>query len=225
MAGRIFLSIHGILPVMKIVAALTDPAQAPSARDRGADMIELRFDLMEGEPGELVQQCRDTCPLPVIGTLRSAQEGGRFFGNGSEWEEKIRPVIPLVDYVDVEQQFVKNAICVKEAGTKIIASHHSPVMMPLQVLFVLERELRAYGDIVKIVVTPRDTDDIIDLIAFTHAVKQPICTGVMGSSFRYARAVLPLFGSELAYCYMGETTAEGQYSVEEFVQLQKLLLP
>jgi 3-dehydroquinate dehydratase-1 len=47
----------------------------------------------------------------------------------------------------------------------------------------------------------------------------------MGSSFRYARAVLPLFGSELAYCHMGETTAEGQYSVEEFVQLQKLLLP
>ena len=209
---------------MKIVAALKDPAQAPQAQEQGADMIELRFDLMEGEPEELVQQCRDTCPLPVIGTLRSAQEGGRYFGNGSEWEKKIRPIIPLVDYVDVEQQFVKNAVCVREAGTKIIASHHSPVMMPLQVLFVLERELRTYGDIVKIVVTPETTDDIIDLIAFTNSVKQPICCGVMGSAFRYARAVLPLFGSELVYCHMGETTAEGQYSVEEFVQLRKLLL-
>ena len=209
---------------MKIVAALKDPAQAPQAQEQGADMIELRFDLMEGEPEELVRQCRDTCPLPVIGTLRSAQEGGRYFGNGSEWEKKIRPIIPLVDYVDVEQQFVKNAVCVREAGTKIIASHHSPVMMPLQVLFVLERELRAYGDIVKIVVTPESTDDIIDLIAFTNSVKQSICCGVMGSAFRYARAVLPLFGSELVYCHMGETTAIGQYSVEEFVQLRKLLL-
>ncbi len=209
---------------MKIIAALNDPAQAPHAQEQGVDMIELRFDLMKGEPEELVTQCRDACPLPVIGTLRSAQEGGRFFGSGSEWEKKIRPIIPLVDYVDVEQQFVKNAICVKEAGTKIIASHHSPVMMPLQVLFVLERELRAYGDIVKIIVTPENTDDIIDLIAFTNAVKQPICCGVMGSAFRYARAVLPFFGSELVYCHMGETTAEGQYSVEEFVQLKKLLL-
>ena len=209
---------------MKIVAALTDPLLASRAQEQGADMIELRFDLMEGDPKKLVQQCRKACSLPVIGTLRSAQEGGRFFGNGKEWEKKIRPIIPLVDYVDVEQQFVKNATCIKEAGTKIIASHHTPIMMPLHVLFALERELRAYGDIVKIVVTPSDAEDVIELIAFTHAVKQPICCGVMGSSFRYARAVLPLFGSELVYCHMGEITAEGQYSVEEFVELKKLLL-
>lgn len=187
-------------------------------------MIELRFDLMDGNPKKLVQQCKKACSLPIIGTLRSGREGGQFFGDGKEWEKKIRPIISLVDYVDVEQQFVKNAICVKEAGTKIIASHHAPIMMPLHVLFVLERELRAYGDIVKIIVTPGNADDIIELIAFTHAVKQPICCGVMGSAFRYARAVLPLFGSELVYCHMGETTAEGQYSVEEFVEIRKLLV-
>jgi 3-dehydroquinate dehydratase-1 len=209
---------------MKIVAALTDPLQASRAEKQGADMIELRFDLMEGSPLKLVQQCKKASSLPVIATLRSGKEGGRFFGTGEEWEKKIRPLLSLVDYVDVEHQYVKNAVCVKEAGTKIIASHHAPVMMPLHVLFVLERELRAYGDIVKIIVTPSNAEDIIELIAFTHAVKQPICCGVMGSAFRYARAVLPLFGSELVYCHMGETTAEGQYSVEEFVQLKKLLL-
>jgi len=208
---------------MKIVAALTDPAQAYRAEEQGADMIELRFDLMEGAPEELVRQCRDRCTLPVIGTLRSAWEGGRFFGDGNAWEEKIRPVVSLVEYVDVEQQFMKNAAFVREAGTKVIASCHSPAMMPLSELFMLERELRAYGDIVKIVVTPADTDDIIDLIAFTNAVKQPICCSVTGPAFRYARAVLPLFGSGLVYCHMGESTAEGQYSVAEFVQLRKLL--
>jgi len=209
---------------MKIVASLTDPLQASRAQEQGADMIELRFDLMEGDLKVRVQQCRKACSLPVIATLRSGQEGGRFFGDGREWEKKIRPIIPLVDFVDVEQQFVKNAVCVQEAGTKIIASHHAPVMLPLHVLFVLERELRAYGDRVKIIVTPSDADDVIELIAFTRAVKQPISCGVMGPAFRYARAVLPLFGSELVYCHMGETTAEGQYSVEEFVQLKKLLV-
>jgi 3-dehydroquinate dehydratase-1 len=204
---------------MKVVAALTDPAQSSLAGQQGADMIELRFDLMETSPVDAVRQCRDNSKLPIIATFRSAQEGGRYFGDGKEWEEKIRPVLPLVDYVDVEQQFARNAVCVKEVGKKIIASHHSGEMMPLHVLFVLERELRAYGDIVKIIVTPKDENDLIDLIAFTHEAKKPICTGVMGSEFRYARAVLPLFGSELVYCHVGKTTAEGQYSVEDFVQL------
>jgi 3-dehydroquinate dehydratase-1 len=46
---------------------------------------------------------------------------------------------------------------------------------------------------------------------------------VMGDRFRYARAILPLFGSELVYCSVGTPTAEGQYSVEEFTQLIQLL--
>jgi 3-dehydroquinate dehydratase-1 len=96
-------------------------------------------------------------------------------------------------------------------------------MMPLHVLFVLEQELRSYGDIPKIIVTPANEDDIIDLIAFTRAAKKPICTGVMGSSFRSARAILPLFGSEFVYCHTGTPTADGQYSVTEFVTLKKLL--
>jgi 3-dehydroquinate dehydratase-1 len=209
---------------MKIVAALTDPADASLAKTQGADMIELRFDLMETDPAEAVRQCRSISSLPIIATFRSAQEGGRYFGNGEEWEKKIRPLLPFVDYVDVEQQFMRNAACVKEAGKKIIASHHAPMMMPLPVLFVLERELRMYGDIVKIIVTPQNENDIIELIAFTHEIKLPLCTGVMGSKYRFARAVLPLFGSELVYCHVGTTTAEGQYSVEEFVQLKKMLM-
>ena len=39
---------------MKIVAALTDPALASLAQEQGADMVDLRFDLIEGDP---VKQC------------------------------------------------------------------------------------------------------------------------------------------------------------------------
>ena len=46
----------------------------------------------------------------------------------------------------------------------------------------------------------------------------------MGVQFRHARALLPLFGSEFVYCHTGTPTAAGQYSVEEFVQLKRLLL-
>jgi 3-dehydroquinate dehydratase-1 len=179
--------------------------------------------MMSGEPVSLVRACRDVCSLPVIATIRSAEEGGRFFGNAREWFERIRPVLPLVDYIDVEHRFASCAPKIKEAGKKIIASHHSGQMIPLKDMFMLERDLRKFGDIVKIIVTPRNDDDTIDLIAFTHAIKNAVSTGVMGTRFRYARAILPLFGSELVYCHTGNPTAAGQYSVQEFVSLLKLL--
>jgi 3-dehydroquinate dehydratase-1 len=208
---------------MKIVAALTDPVYASRAQEQGADIVELRFDMMAGDPVNLVQTCKEVCSLPVIATIRSAQEGGRFFGDGGEWFERIRPVIPFVDYIDVEQRFASFAPQIKEAGKTIISSHHEGHMMPLHELCMLERDLRAFGDIVKIVVTPRDEEDIIELITFTHAIKKPICTGVMGAQFRYARAILPLFGSELVYCNVGTATAAGQYSVEGFIKLMELM--
>jgi len=208
---------------MKIVAALTDPAHALRAREQGADIVELRLDLIEGDPLRIVQVCRDVCPLPVIATIRSAPEGGRFFGDAAGWFEKIRPVIPLVDYVDIEQRFASYAPRVREAGKTIIASHHAGQMISLPDLFMLERALRTFGDITKIIVTPADEEDIIELIAFTHAIKKPLSTGVMGTPFRYARAILPLFGSQLVYCSAGTPTSDGQYTVEEFVRLMALL--
>jgi 3-dehydroquinate dehydratase-1 len=208
---------------MKIVAALTDPVDASRAQEQGADIVELRFDLMTGDPATLVQMCKEVCSLPVIATIRSAPEGGQFFGNAGTWFDKIQPIIPFVDYIEVEQRFASHAQHIKAAEKQIIASHHAGQMIPLQDMFMLERELRTFGDRVKIIVTPRNDDDIIDLIAFTHAIKKPISTGVIGAQFRYARAILPLFGSELVYCHIGNRTATGQYSVQEFISLIKLL--
>ncbi len=208
---------------MRVVAALTDPADAARAEEQGADMVELRLDLIGGDPVRQVERCRACCSLPVIATLRSADEGGRYAGNADEWARAIAPVIPLVDYVDVEQRFARHAEPVRALNRKVIASHHSGQMVPLHILFVMERELRTYGDIPKIIVTPGTQDDLVELIAFTRAAKKPVCTGVMGSEFRYARAILPLFGSELVYCCVGTPTAEGQYTVEEFLTLQKML--
>lgn len=210
---------------MKIVAALTDASYAGAARDKGADMIEFRLDLMHGDIPAQIAAAKKETGLPIIATLRSAEEGGTYFGNADEWFEKISPIIPLVEYIDIEQRFAMHAPAIKSAGKTIIASHHAGRMMPLHVLFVLERELRAYGDIPKIIMTPANADDLIELLAFTHAAQKPVCTGVMGREFRYARAMLPFFGSELVYCHMGTTTADGQYSVEEFVDLMKRMKP
>ena len=208
---------------MKIVASLTDASLAVAARDNGADMLEFRLDLMEGDPVSQLKQSRDLVSLPVIGTLRSAQEGGSYFGSAQEWYETVKTILPFVDYVDVEQRFAMHASSIKAAGKTIIASHHTEQMLSLPELFGLERELRVYGDIPKIIVTPSNEEDVMNLLAFTLAAKKPICTGVMGSTFQWARAMLPFFGSEFVYCHAGSATAVGQYSVEEFTELMKRL--
>lgn len=208
---------------MKIVAALTDPAHAGKAKKLGADVIELRVDLYDGDLSKIVKKAKASSGLPVILTLRSAQEGGQFFGTPEEWMAKLAPLLPYADYVDVERQFANNVPAIRDAGKKIIASHHSGQMVPLYILFVMERELRVYGDIPKIVVTPQGDEDVLELLAFTQAAHKPICTGVMGGEFRHARAMLPLFGSEFVYCHTGIPTAAGQYSVAEFVELRKIL--
>jgi 3-dehydroquinate dehydratase-1 len=209
---------------MKIVAALTDPGHAVMAQEQGADLIELRLDLFGGDLVGQARRCREQVTLPLIATLRSAQEGGRYFGNAEEWMNRLSPLVPLVDYIDIEQRFSAHAPALRAAGKQVIASCHEGRMLTLTELFQIERDLRVFGDIPKIIVTPQTEDDLIDLISFTVAAKKPICTGVMGAQFRHARAILGLFGSEFVYCHTGIPTAEGQYSVVEFVQLRKLLL-
>jgi 3-dehydroquinate dehydratase-1 len=209
---------------MKIIAALTDPTHAARAQKQGADLIELRVDLYEGDLGKIVKKAKAACTLPVILTLRSAQEGGQFFGEAEAWMDTVQPLLRYADYVDIEQQFALHAPNIRKAGKKIIASHHAGQMIPLYILFVLERELRTYGDIPKIIVTPKTSEDILELMSFTLAAQKPLITGVMGTELRYARALLPLFGSEFVYCHTGSPTAAGQYSVEEFVKLKSLLL-
>jgi len=208
---------------MKIVASLIDPVDAERAQEQGADVLELRLDIVKGDLAERAGKIRTSSMLPIIGTLRSASEGGRYFGSPEEWITRIRPVIRFFDYVDIEQRYSKNAAEVRAAGKKVIASFHTPEMPDLVTLYQIERELRSFGNIVKMIVTPRNEEDVIELIAFTNSIRQPICTGVMGEEFRYARAVLTLFGSELVYCHTGTPTAAGQYSVPEFRVIRKLL--
>jgi 3-dehydroquinate dehydratase I len=201
---------------MKIVASITDPAQSVAAQAMGADLIELRLDLMDGACVRAVQECKKQTGLPLIATLRSAHEGGNFFGDAEEWFKIIQPIIPLVDYIDIEKRFSACAETIRAQNVTVIASSHLQEMPSLFALFGLERELRSYGDIPKIVVTPRNEEDIIELMSFTHAAKKPICTGVMGTHFRTVRLILGfLFGSEFVYCHAGTPTAEGQFSVAE----------
>lgn len=202
--------------MVKIAVSVTSLPEWEQAEKSGADLIELRLDLIEHPDRLLRAAVRRISETPIIVTMRSVEEGGRFSGTDDDWYAAVEPWIDGAAYVDIEQQWASFAPQVCESGAGIIASVHRSDMPPLDGLGRILQNLRAYGDIPKIVVTPSSRADVLDLCSFTLAAGDPVCTGVMGSAFRYARLLLPLFGSVLAYCHAGTPTAGGQFHVAEF---------
>jgi 3-dehydroquinate dehydratase-1 len=208
---------------MKIVVSLTSPDEIRKAVALGADFIELRLDLMGEDLSSVMAGYKGNCTVPIVATLRSREEGGTFSGDPEQWFSTVQPFLDLVDYVDVERKFRKFAPMIRYRHTPIIASAHIRYMPSPDDLLAIERDLRSYGDIPKIAVTPASSHDLLDLLSFTLDAEKPIITTVMGGEFRYARAFLPFFGSETVYCHIGTPTAEGQYDIRELKQVQELL--
>jgi 3-dehydroquinate dehydratase-1 len=208
---------------MRIVATVVNAREAARAAALSPDLLEARIDLMERDPATELPSIRSAFPGPVILTLRSAAEGGGFRGSPAEWWGILEPLLRYGDLVDVEIPFSSFAPPIREKGKGIIASHHAGHMPAREELGRIERDLRRYGDIPKIVVRPRSGEDLLELFSFTLGAEKPVCTGVLGEEYRFARAVLPFFGSELAYTHAGTQAAPGQFSLGDFRQILALL--
>ena len=208
---------------MRIVATVVNAREAAAAAALSPDLLEVRIDLMDRDPARELPSIRSAFRGPVILTLRSAPEGGRFGGSPGEWWGILEPLLGIGDLVDVELPFSPFSPLIREQGKGIIASHHAGHMPAPEELGRIERELRRYGDIPKIVVRPGSEGDLLELLRFTLGAEKPVCTGVLGEEYRFARAILPFFGSELAYTHAGTQAAPGQFSLGEFKKIQALL--
>jgi len=203
---------------MQLVASVADPRDIPGAEAEGADCIELRLDLFPRKLPETSARAIRECRLPLILTVRSREEGGAFDGSIGDWRALMEPWLPLAAMIDIEQRFSTAAREYRELGKGIIASFHTPMMPSGPELREIETMLRRYG-IPKIVVGPRSPDDVLSLCSFTLHAEQPVITSIMGSRFRFARLILPLFGSSFLFCAAGRPTAEGQFPVREAREL------
>ncbi|MDD1663727.1 MAG: type I 3-dehydroquinate dehydratase [Methanomicrobiales archaeon] len=208
---------------MKIVTTVVNAREAASAARLVPDLLEVRIDLMERDPADELRSIRSAWNRPIILTNRSVAEGGGFGGDPGEWWDILRPLLRFGDLVDVERPFSSFSPEIRRQGKKIIASLHTDAMPTVGDLSRTALELRRYGDIPKIVVRPGNEDDLLALLKFTLDAGKPICTGVLGEAYRYARVILPFFGSELAYTHAGTPAAQGQFSLEDFRKILALL--
>ncbi len=199
---------------MQLVASVADPRDIPGAVADGADLVEMRLDLFPASLDDSALRTIRECRLPIILTVRSSREGGAFSGDTRDWMALMEPWLPQAAMIDIEQQFSSAAPVYRSFGKGIIASFHTPEMPSRDELREVESRLRRNG-IPKIVVGPRSPEDVLTLVAFTLHAQQPVITSIMGSRFRFARLILPLFGSSYLFCSAGRPTAEGQFPVRE----------
>jgi len=139
---------------MLFVASVPDTSFIPAALACGADIIEVRLDLSGTFSQEEAGVAFGDVPVPLIFTVRSAAEGGKFSGDPDDWWETLRPCLPYATYVDVERAFRSFAPDLRKSGKTVIASFHTASMPDAGSLEALRRDLASFGDIPKIVVGP-----------------------------------------------------------------------
>jgi 3-dehydroquinate dehydratase-1 len=208
---------------MKIVASVVDAGYVPVAQEEGADIIELRLDLFQSGFSQDTATILDENDLPLILTVRSREEGGEFSGSSEDWRDLVKPFLPYATYVDIEQHLALLAPDIQGAGKTVIASFHCNGMLSSAALASALSDLRHYG-IPKMVVRPATIEDVLSFCSFTCHAEKPVITSITGDRFRFARMLLPLFGSSMIFCYTGRPAAEGQFSVKEARQILVPLL-
>ncbi len=212
-----------------IVAAIGEmPAEsAEQAKKLGADILELRIDLLKVDARKALLDIRET-GLPVIITNRMKQEGGAWQGSEEERISTLISLLPKADAVDIELCAMYRDMVVKKArdtGKIVIISTHDFQKTPANDTMsgIISDSIAAGADIAKLAVTPTSLEDILRLLDITLHTEEYVCVMAMGEMGRHSRVIAPLYGSVMTYGYSGKATAPGQLRVDELRYILNLI--
>lgn len=200
---------------------------AKKAKELGADILELRIDLIDGDPYRILRDIKGF-GLPVIITNRMKKEGGAWEGSEIRRIQKLISLIPHADTVDIElcaeeKDLVVNEV--RQAGKKVIISIHDFQNTPDNTIMTgfIREAYDAGADIAKLAVMPHSLNDVIRLLDVTLHSSVPVCAIAMGEIGKHSRVIAPLYGSVLTYGYVDIPVAPGQLRVDELKYMLKLL--
>lgn len=220
----------GSLELNKSIVASIGKAPVDSAikaKQLGADLLELRIDLLDVDARKTLQELKKL-GLPVIITNRMKQEGGAWKGSEAERIQKLLSLLPLADAVDIELCAEDRDAVVKKAksmGKTVIISTHDFQRTPSYEIMmgVIREAFEAGADIAKLAVMPHSFEDVLRLLEVTLHSKYAVCTIAMGDFGRHSRVIAPVYGSVMTYGYVDTPTAPGQLRVDELKDMLKIL--
>jgi 3-dehydroquinate dehydratase-1 len=209
----------------RVVLCVTDAHGGRLSRSARPDVVEVRIDLFRDRSPrhvEAVIRALRRARVPLIGTIRTAREGGRWTWSERERERLFALVLPLVDAVDLElsarglaRRIARRAHAL--GRTVIISSHAFRGTPPEATLARRIRSARPLGaDIVKLASTARAPADVARLlrILVTHP-RVPLVVIAMGPVGTLSRVFFPAAGSLLTYAATDSdaATAPGQLTL------------
>lgn len=217
------------LLAVPIVAPDPDLAgQVEAARQAGADLVELRVDLIR-DIAAVADLLQKPIPLPVIVTVRSADEGGAWEASDAQRVEVLQRLAGLGPaYIDVEwstwQRYPdlrSSLIGVGASGarTRVIISHHHWHETPADLTTLFDRLTATHADVIKAVFMTRDALDalriLVHLQRYRHA--RPLIALGMGPAGLPTRVLARKCGAFLTFATLaaGGESAPGQPPLPE----------
>ncbi|MCJ1310288.1 3-dehydroquinate dehydratase (3-dehydroquinase) [Agyrium rufum] len=204
----------------------------------GCDAIELRVDLLlewnsrnKRLPScdyvaQQVQLLQDLTDLPIIFTIRTVSQGGRFPDKAIQEALKIYQLAlrMCVEFLDLEIQLPNNilrTIAKSKGQTKIITSHHDPkgsLSWSNGSWVPYYNKALQYGDIIKLVGVAKTQKDNIDLAQFkawaAGAHNSPLIAINMGTEGQLSR-IQNHFFTPVSHPALPTKAAPGQISASE----------
>jgi 3-dehydroquinate dehydratase/shikimate dehydrogenase len=194
-----------------------------------ADIIELRLDCLDeqelSQATDRMDQLTDRLSIPVIVTLRPAEQGG-YSDLTIEQRKKFWQQLSCSKNVlfDIELEMCASAV---DEGPNIICSHHDFAGVPADIDRLYEQLAATRARILKIAVNATDTVDclsIFRLLARAENEGRELIALAMGDAGLATRILGPSRGAFLTYGALEEDsgTAPGQITAEQMRSIYRI---
>jgi 3-dehydroquinate dehydratase-1 len=207
-----------------ICASVTSLQGLNEAIQSGAELIELRLDLIREDPSKLFPLIPESVKSVVTCRPGPYDDAERF--------QLLKSGMKLgADYVDIEIETANTDLesllkAAKESGTTVILSFHdfkrTADREDLESVMIACYEKG--GDIAKIATQVNASEDIRNLISLYDLPGRKVILG-MGDKGRITRVLGPYLGAEFTFASVGtsDKTAPGQLSVKQLKELFKVI--
>jgi pentafunctional AROM polypeptide len=204
----------------------------------GSDAVELRVDLLENYDLEFVARqvalLRSAAKIPIVYTVRTASQGGKFPDDDFELAHQLYQVglRTGVEYLDLEMTMpshILDAVTGEKGFTHIIASHHDPqgkLSWRNGSWVPFYNKALQHGDVIKLIGVASEIADNFALTNFKTkmlaAHDKPMIALNMGTAGKLSR-VLNGFMTPVAHPALAVKAAPGQLSAAEIRQALALI--
>lgn len=201
-----------------------------------ADILELRLDLMYPKLSyrdiqsiiDSIKVIKNKVNLPIIGTIRLKNEGGKYSGDEQDRLRIYKEIITYLDYIDIEIKSIISRKMIELARVKkikIILSYHNFSKTPgFNNLFKIVRNmLNLKADYLKIATFISKPDDFLKLTSILKLNSNKIAIIPMTKikKLAFLRVISILLNSSLFYASLDKSVAPGQLDLIQFQYLLK----